>query len=88
MPPEVPPPQGLLPPHGLSRWVYLEAVDILREQGKLKKRSDLLSQSALVWYPQGDSNLYRQNRNLKSYPLDYGGKNKGTGDCSSLLTQS
>lgn len=48
----------------------------------------MLSQSALVWYPQGDSNLYRQNRNLKSYPLDYGGKNKGTGDCSSLLTQS
>ena len=39
-------------------------------------------------YPQEDSNLYRQNRNLKSYPLDYGGKNKGTGDCSSLLTQS
>lgn len=25
-------------------------------------------------YPQEDSNLYRQNRNLKSYPLDYGGK--------------
>lgn len=26
-------------------------------------------------YPQEDSNLYRQNRNLKSYPLDYGGRN-------------
>ena len=25
-------------------------------------------------YPQEDSNLYRQNRNLKSYPLDYGSK--------------
>ena len=25
-------------------------------------------------YPQEDSNLYRQNRNLKSYPLDYGGE--------------
>ena len=25
-------------------------------------------------YPRADSNRNRQNRNLKSYPLDYGGK--------------
>ena len=58
--------------------------------GIIIKESALTQQvrALLVWYPQGDSNLYRQNRNLKSYPLDYGGKNKGTGDCSSLLTQS
>lgn len=26
------------------------------------------------WYSRADSNRNRQNRNLKSYPLDYGSK--------------
>lgn len=40
-----------------------------------RKYISLVNQSftRLIWYPRRDSNPDCQNRNLKSYPLDYGG---------------
>ena len=38
-----------------------------------KKVLDAVLHQELSEYPRADSNRNRQNRNLKSYPLDYGG---------------
>ena len=34
-----------------------------------------LHRGNISWYPRAESNRNRQNRNLKFYPLNYGGKN-------------
>ena len=40
-------------------------------------------QHAHIWYPRGESNAYRRNRNPKFYPLNYGGISSRTNrkDC-------
>ena len=35
-----------------------------------------------LWYPRAESNRNRQNRNLKFYPLNYGG---GVCDCKDIV---
>lgn len=42
--------------------------------GTKKMQPATVTSGRLLEYPRGDSNSNRQNRNLKSYPLDYGGK--------------